>query len=960
MALVCEQDNVTEVKERYLKTSIKKTRKGAVLKLVRECYLRDDISCGVEKCTKCESNYTSSKLSDLPIIESTLCPYPHYIVPDVSVALHQVDFLEDSAINNVIILQTVLQAVRQERITVYKRIRNAVSNPDKNFYVFSNEHHKETYLRESSNGFSDSVRKSVEWYSTHFEKARIEAKAVLLTGDEDNKKKATDANITAYTVFEYAEALVDCPGIVDKLSKNSEIPSEKSQIIFPEHLSLSKVLAGIKSKKYFQGTFQASRENYLEGSISVEIDGIERWVLIQGLQNLNRAVHGDTVAVEILPETEWSLPSGVVTDKEAEDTVVEKVDDKILKPVAVKESNLQVTGKVVGIVRRNWKTYCGTLLPLPDMRGAHHTFVPANHSIPRIRIETRQGPTLLGQRIIVSIDSWPRSSRFPQGHFVSALGKIGDKDTENEVLLLEHEVPHQPFSLAVLADLPKLPWLITEDDIKKRTDLRHLCICSVDPPGCTDIDDALHYRELDNGNCEVGVHIADVSHFIRPNTAIDREAAERGNTVYLVDKRIDMVPELLSSNLCSLRGGEERFAFSCIWEMTQDAQIVKKHFAKSIIKSRAALTYAEAQAKIDDPKLSDKITLSLRGLNRLAKILKQERMSKGALNLASPEVRFEVDSETHDPTGLATKELKETNSLVEEFMLLANITVALKIHDHFPDCAVLRRHPSPNVSNFDTLIKCAGARNVKLDVVTAKELATSLNKAEIPNQPYFNTLIRILTTRFMMQAVYFSSGTIPEAEFQHYGLATPIYTHFTSPIRRYADLMVHRLLAVAITADKTYPKLLDKHNTQKICNNLNRRHLMAQRASRASIQLHTHLFFKDKVVEEEAYILFVKRNALQVLVPRYGVETMLFLDKKGEMSATVKLDYDEDNSTLLVGRMRFRTFDKIVVQLSVEKSGLQHTKLKLSLVKPAIPSVSVPSIIDEDSTSKPPKKKKKI
>ena len=943
--------------ERYLKTSIKKTRKGAVLKIVREHYLRSDISCGVEDCSTCPPNLTSSKLSGVPIIESTLCPYLHYIVPDVSVALHQVDFLEDNTINNVIVLQTVLQAVRQERLTVYKRIRDAVSNPDKNFYVFNNEHHKETYIRESSDGSSDSVRKAVDWYSKHFEKARIEAKVVLLTGDEDSKKKANDANLTAYTVFEYAEALVDCPGIVDKLSKKSEVPSAKSQIIFPEHLSLSKVLAGIKSKKFYQGAFQASRENYLEGSISVEIDGIERWVLIQGLQNLNRAVHGDMVAIEILPETEWSLPSGVVTDKEAEDTVEEKVDDKMLKPVTVKESNLQVTGRVVGIVRRNWKTYCGTLLPLPDMRGAHHTFVPANHSIPRIRIETRQGPTLLGQRIVVSIDSWPRSSRFPQGHFVSALGQIGDKDTENEVLLLEHEVPHQPFSLAVLADLPQLPWLITEDDVSKRTDLRHLCICSVDPPGCTDIDDALHYRELDNGNCEVGVHIADVSHFIRPNTAIDREAAERGNTVYLVDKRIDMVPELLSSNLCSLRGGEERFAFSCIWEMTQDAEIVKKWFAKSIIKSRAALTYAEAQAKIDDPKLSDEITLSLRGLNRLAKILKQERMTKGALNLASPEVRFEVDSETHDPTGLATKELKETNSLVEEFMLLANITVALKIHDHFPDCAVLRRHPSPNVSNFDTLIKCAGARNVKLDVATAKELASSLNKAEIPNQPYFNTLIRILTTRFMMQAVYFSSGTIPEAEFHHYGLATPIYTHFTSPIRRYADLMVHRLLAVAITADKTYPKLLDKHNTQKICNNLNRRHLMAQRASRASIQLHTHLFFKDKVVEEEAYILFAKRNALQVLVPRYGVESMLFLDKKGETS--VKLEYDEDNSTLLVGRTRFRTFDKVVVQLSVEKSGLQHTKLKLSLVKPAIPSVSVPSV-EQESTAKPPKKKKKI
>ena len=944
--------------ERYLKTSIRKTKKGSILKTVREHYLRSDISCGVENCTTCPPNLTSSKLSSLPLIESNLCGGPHYIIPDVSVALRQVDFLEDDAIRNVIILQTVLQEVRQERLIVYKRIRDTVSNPDKCFYVFSNEHHKDTYYKgESEDRVNEAVIKTVKWYGAHFLKASIQAEVVLLTGDEAGRDRARKEGITAYAVFEYCEAL-ECPGIVDKLSKSTDATTAKSQIIFPEHLSVSKIHSGIKTNKLLQGTFQASRENYLEGSVSVQINGTEKWILIQGLQNLNRAVHGDSVAIEILPETEWSLPSGVVTDKEAVEEKVGNVEPVISK--AKKETDLLMTGKVVGIVRRNWKTYCGTLLPLPDMRGTHHTFVPANHNIPRIRIETRQGSTLLGQRIVVSIDSWPRSSRFPQGHFVTALGQIGDKETENEVLLLEHDVPHQPFSLAVLADLPQLPWIISEEEINKRTDLRHLCICSVDPPGCTDIDDALHYRELPNGNCEVGVHIADVSHFIRPNTAIDKEAAERGNTVYLVDKRIDMVPELLSSNLCSLRGGEERFAFSCIWEMTPKAKVVNKSFAKSIIKSRAALTYAEAQLKIDDPEQNDEVTLSLRGLNRLAKILKEKRLSKGALNLASPEVRFEVDSETHDPTGLETKELRETNSLVEEFMLLANITVAIKIYDSFPNCAMLRRHPSPSITNFDNLIKCAGAKGVTLNVASAKELATSLNQAEIPHQPYFNTLIRILTTRYMMQAVYFSSGTIPEAEFHHYGLATPIYTHFTSPIRRYADLIVHRLLAVAISADRTYPNLLDKHNTQRICNNLNHRHLMAQRASRASVKLHTHLFFKDKVVEEDAYILFVKRNALQVLVPRYGLESMLFLDNKEETNPTIKLDYDEVECSLLVGGVTFQTFDPVVVQVSVEKSGLQQSKVKLSLVKPVIPSVSVPSIVKEPTTSKPPKKKKKI
>lgn len=181
----------------------------------------------------------------------------------------------------------------------------------------------------------------------------------------------------------------------------------------------------------------------------------------------------------------------------------------------------------MGIIRRKWRQYCGILLPSILSDGTRHLFVPAERKIPKIRIETRQAATLSSQKIIVAIDSWPRTSRYPLGHFVRALGSIGDKATENEVLLLEHDVPHHSFPEAVLACLPSLPWKIEEDDIKRRMDLRHLDICSVDPPGCTDIDDALHYRELPSGLIEVGVHIADVSHFVRPNTALDKEAANR-------------------------------------------------------------------------------------------------------------------------------------------------------------------------------------------------------------------------------------------------------------------------------------------------------------------------------------------------------------------------------------------------------------------------------------------------
>jgi len=343
------------------------------------------------------------------------------------------------------------------------------------------------------------------------------------------------------------------------------------------------------------------------------------------------------VAVELLPEEEWSAPSEIVLEEKNvyadEVPSEERAEDEkdMLKQVRAAASSAErtPTGRIVGIVRRKWRQYCGILQPSLIEDTNRHIFVPADRKIPRIRIETRQAAKLQNQRIIVTIDTWPRNSRYPHGHFVRSLGPLGDMATENEVILLEHDVPHCKFSDEVLSFLPKMPWTITEEDYAKRVDLRDLYICSVDPPGCTDIDDALHCRELPNGNLEVGVHIADVSHFIRPGNALDKEAGARGTTVYLVGKRIDMVPELLSSNLCSLVGGVERFAFSCVWELDKEANVLDKRFHKSVIKSKRAMTYEEAQVIIDDSTQQNELAKSLRNLNKLAKILKKRRMDSG-------------------------------------------------------------------------------------------------------------------------------------------------------------------------------------------------------------------------------------------------------------------------------------------------------------------------------------------
>ncbi|XP_071174781.1 exosome complex exonuclease RRP44-like isoform X2 [Mytilus edulis] len=945
------------------KTFIKKTKKGSIIKIVREHYLRDDITCGCQSCTICDKNDVKP-LESKPVNKSKLCKKSHYLILDTNVVFHQIDVVEDPSIQNVIVLQTVLEEIRHRSAPAYKRVKDFIANPDKHFYTFCNEFNKDTYVErqkgESANDRNDrAIREASLWYKRHLEDHSSEdIDIVLLTNDEDNRTKAKAEGLQSFTVQEYVKSLKDCGSIVDRLSSTGSHMKFGDKIMYPEHLPLSTIQRGIKTGKYLQGSYMASRENYLEANVSVHDQ--DRMIFVQGHQNLNRAVKDDIVAIELLPEEEWSCPSSMVleeTEEKADEDNME-IEEKQMRKNKVPKELRQPTGKIVGIIKRNWRQYCGILQPSALKESTRHIFTPADRRIPRIRIETRQAHDLASQRIVVAIDNWPRNSRYPQGHFVRKLGNIGDKDTENEVLLLEHDVPHSKFSEAVLSFLPKMPWSITDEDRKKRRDLRHIDICSVDPPGCTDIDDALHCRELDNGNLEVGVHIADVSHFIRPGNAMDKEAAKRGTTVYLVDNRIDMVPELLSSNLCSLRSNVERFAFSVLWEMTKEAEIVKIDFTKSIILSKASLTYAEAQMRIDDPAMTDNTTKSLRWLNKLAKILKQRRIDNGALTLASSEVRFNIDSETHDPIDVQTKQIRDTNSMVEEFMLLANVATAEKTLREFPNCAMLRRHPAPPPSNFEPLIKAAESKGFKLDVSKGKTFADSIKGAVIPNDPYFNTMLRMMATRCMMQAVYFCSGMLPESEYFHYGLAAPIYTHFTSPIRRYSDIIVHRLLAVCIGADTSYPDLLEKHKSQLLSNNLNYRHKMAQYAGRASVNLHSHIFFKNRAVDEEGYVLFIRKNALQILIPKYGLEGTLYINKE---KSGVTFTFNEEENTQSCGDVTLHVFDRVVIQISIDRSNVQHLKLCLKLVKPEISGFSVPPApkqdIKEESKDEPPKKK---
>mmetsp|Transcript_14712 Transcript_14712/g.21010 ORF Transcript_14712/g.21010 Transcript_14712/m.21010 type:complete len:1218 (-) Transcript_14712:132-3785(-) len=608
-------------------------------------------------------------------------------------------------------------------------------------------------------------------------------------------------------------------------------------------------------------------------------------------------------------------------------------------------------------------------------------FFAVDTRVPPIFVRTTQRDRLLNKRILVSIDSWPANSPYPLGHYVKTIGEIGNKDVETEVLLHEHDIPCAPFPATVLACLPPHDYKIVLERDSNRLDLRHLPVLSIDPPGCKDIDDALHCVKLPNGNYQVGVHIADVTHYVKAGTAIDIEAANRSTSTYLVNKRLDMLPSLLTTDLCSLKGNVDRFAFSVLWELGPDASIINVDFHKTIIHSIAALTYQQAQALIDEPgedfpNCEGKASISkkhaqadaVKRLNFFAKKLRMNRINAGALTLASPEVKFVLDSESLNPTDVQTYQLLEANALVEEFMLLANVTVAKKILRHFPTLSILRRHPAPNRSMFDSLISKAQCRGFAIHIEDSKRLADSLDDAILPNDEYFNKLLRILSTRCMSPAQYFCSGEYKPTDWHHYGLAAPVYTHFTSPIRRYADVCVHRLLAAAIQVEPLPTHLSSKSYLHDLAANMNRRHRSAQLAGRASVHLHTLLVFSnagnsvdDQTIIEDAYVLDVQAEegtepSFTVIIPRYGIEGRVklahicadddnlirdpdrhYISYKKRIQEGISYNKEQEIDNDIKDPLTTTTiqvFDKVKVKISVKELQDSQKELILELISP--------------------------
>lgn len=417
-----------------------------------------------------------------------------------------------------------------------------------------------------------------------------------------------------------------------------------------------------------------------------------------------------------------------------------------------------------------------------------------------------------------------------------------------------------------------------------------------------------------------------------------------------------MLPSLLTTDLCSLKGNVDRFAFSVIWEVTPDAEIVGVDFHKSMIHSIGALTYQQAQTMIEQPDDADNVqACAVKGLASLARKFRQRRIEAGALTLASPEVKFVLDSESLNPTDVQSYALLEANALVEEFMLLANVTVSKKILRHYPTLSILRRHPAPNRTMFDSLISKAKCRNFTIEIDDSKRLADSLDAANDPSDPYINKLLRILSTRCMSPAQYFCSGEFRPPEWHHYGLAAPVYTHFTSPIRRYADVCVHRLLAAALGVAPLPARLSSKSYWHDLTANMNRRHRAAQMAGRSSVQLHTLIFFADAPKEADAYILEVSSTPegdpfLSVMVPRFGIEGRVALSKASNLKRYPD-DHHKLECTLNGKGFSFQVFDKVQVRIWVQQLADEQRELVMDLF---VQDSTGSSTKRKSSTSLPP------
>ena len=518
-------------------------------------------------------------------------------------------------------------------------------------------------------------------------------------------------------------------------------------------------------------------------------------------------------------------------------------DDKVKVLIFPKRKSHKTEGQIVEVLERTKDTYVGVL----EMSKNFGFVVTDNQKMPYdIFIpKSKANEATTGQKVLVKITEWPEQSNNPFGEIIEILGAPGDNNVEMKSILADYGFPLS-FPDNVERDADKINIAIPASEIKKRKDFRKTLTITIDPYDAKDFDDAISLKKLENGNYELGVHIADVSHYVTPGTALDTEALNRATSIYLVDRVIPMLPEVLSNNVCSLRPNEDKLTFSAVFTINNKAEVLNEWFGKTIINSNRRFTYEEAQEIIEtgQGEYSDEINT----INALATILRKKRFNKGSINFSSEEVKFKLDDQGK-PIETYVKEQKEANHLVEEFMLLANKKVAELVgkpktqnskpgtKGQEPKTFVYRIHDEPNPEKLNTFVQFLKKLGYGLNVSSRQTLASSYNSLfERIKGKGEEHMIETIAIRTMAKAEYSTDN------IGHYGLAFPYYTHFTSPIRRYPDLMVHRLLERYLSGGKS----VKKDAYEEMCKHSSDMERKATQAERDSIKYKQVEFLLDK------------------------------------------------------------------------------------------------------------------
>lgn len=601
--------------------------------------------------------------------------------------------------------------------------------------------------------------------------------------------------------------------------------------------------------------------------------------------------------------------------------------DKVRVNIAAARRGVEPEAQVMEIIEKKDQVFIGTLSidRRIAMLSTDSKFLANDIFIPREKLKGGKD----GDKAVVKITSWPDDAKNPRGEVVDILGKKGENNAEIHAILAEYGLPYRyPEAVEKAAD--KITAGITPDEIARRVDMRDVTTFTIDPKDAKDFDDALSIRKLPNGNFEVGVHIADVTHYVHPDTIIDREAQKRATSVYLVDRVVPMLPEHLSNGICSLRPDEEKLTFSCIFEMTPDAQVVNSQIARTVIRSNRRFTYEEAQDVIETG--HGDYSSEILQLDKMAKILRKQRYENGSVEFDRMEVRFDIDDTGH-PIGVYFKESKDANKLIEEFMLLANKTVAQAIGrtpgKKKAKAFVYRVHDMPDPGKLEDLAKLSRTFGYKIKSAgSSKEVNRSINRmlCDVKGKGEENFL-STLAIRSMAKAVYTTQN------IGHYGLGFDYYTHFTSPIRRYPDMMVHRLLEKYLGGGRSVN--IDKLEEQ--CKHSSDMEQLAANAERSSI--------KYKQVEYMGDHLGEVYDGVISGVTEWGLYVELD-DNKCEGLVPVRdladdyYDFDEKNYSL-VGRRngtRYRLGDNVKVQ--VARANLDRKQLDFALVDDRHPAKS--------------------